>query len=231
MDKFGSVVDRTSLESQDPVLLKAPACDCCRWCHPLPKGWCGGNGGSCRMMQRPSLCCSCVALSCFCGLMSSQYLISMRWMSCWRMLRSLGRCCLEKVDLLVAAGGGAAEVLPSSLSFPLPLLGTHPSKRRSNTSLRWKSQRALRKGSQLVLTLARAPPETRKKEKQQRKMRIRRVVSHAFRPAPSPPEASRSTSNPPIRSPIITVVVKVYFVSWLCNLVQAFDCMAVQFSN
>ena len=131
----------------------------------------------------------------------------------------------------LAAGGGAAEVLPSSLSFPLPLLGTHPSKRRSKTSLRWKSQRALRKGSQLVLTLARAPPETRKKEKQQRKMRIRRVVSHAFRPAPSPPEASRSTSNPPIRSPIITVVVKVYFVSWLCNLVQAFDCMAVQFSN
>jgi len=39
-------------------------------------------------------------------------------------------------------------------------------------------------------------------------MRIRRVVSHAIRPASSPPEASRSTSNPPIRSPIITVVVK-----------------------
>jgi len=18
-------------------------CDCCRWCHPLPKGWCGGS--------------------------------------------------------------------------------------------------------------------------------------------------------------------------------------------
>jgi len=77
-------------------------------------------------------------------------------------------------------------------------------------------QRALRKGSQLVLTLARAPPETRKKEKQQRLMRFRRVVSHAFRPAPSPPEASRSTRNPPIRSPIIiTVVVKVYFVLFL----------------
>jgi len=55
-------------------------------------------------------------------------------------------------------------------------------------------QRALRKGSQLVLTLARAPPETRrKKEKQQRR--------------------------------------KVYFVSCFCNLVQAFCCMAVQFSN
>jgi hypothetical protein len=38
-------------------------------------------------------------------------------------------------------------------------------------------QCALRKGSQLVLTLARAPPKTRgKKEKQQRLMRIRRVV-------------------------------------------------------
>jgi len=71
-----------------------------------------------------------------------------------------------------------------------------------------------------------------KKEKQQRLiMRIRRVVSHAIRPVPSPPEASRSTSTPPIRSPIITFVVKVYFVSCFCNLVLAFYCMAVQFSS
>ena len=63
-------------------------------------------------------------------------------------------------------------------------------------------------------------------------MRIRRVVSHAIWPAPSPPEASCSTSNPPIKFPIITVVIKVYFVSWcFCNLVQAFYCMAVQFSS
>ena len=63
-------------------------------------------------------------------------------------------------------------------------------------------------------------------------MRVRWVVSHAIRPAPSPPEASRSTSNPPIRSPIITIaVVKVYFVSCFCNPVQAFYCMAVQFSS
>jgi len=40
-------------------------------------------------------------------------------------------------------------------------------------------QRASRKGSQLVLTLARAPPKNEKKEKQQRLMRIRQVVSHA----------------------------------------------------
>jgi len=40
-------------------------------------------------------------------------------------LRSLmGRCYLEKVDLLVA--GGAAEVLPFPLNYPLPLLRTHP---------------------------------------------------------------------------------------------------------
>ena len=93
-------------------------------------------------------------------------------------------------------------------------------------------QRALRKGSKLVLTQARSPTITKnEKEKQQRLMRIRRVVSHAIRPASSPPEASRSTSNPPIRSPIITVVVKVYFVSCFRNLVQAFYCMAVQFSS
>jgi len=48
-------------------------------------------------------------------------------------------------------------------------------------------QRALRKGYQLVLTLARASPKNEKKEKQQRLIRIRRVVSHAIRPAPSPP--------------------------------------------
>ena len=61
--------------------------------------------------------------------------------------------------------------------------------------------------------------------------RNQRVVSHAIRAAPSPPEASRSTSTPVIRSSIITVVVKVYFVSYFCNFVQAFYCMAVQFSN
>jgi len=46
-------------------------------------------------------------------------------MSRWRMLRSLGQCCLEKLHLLVAAGG-ALEVLPVSLSYPLPLLKTRP---------------------------------------------------------------------------------------------------------
>ena len=80
-----------------------------------------------------------------------------------------------------------------------------------------KHQSALRKGSQLLLTLA----VKQKKEKQQRLMRIWRVVSHAIRPASSPPKASRSTSNPPSRSPIITVVVvvKVYFVACFFDLV------------
>ena len=46
-------------------------------------------------------------------------------MSRWRMLRSLGRCYLGKVNLLVA--GGAAELLPVPLSScPLPFLRTHP---------------------------------------------------------------------------------------------------------
>jgi len=66
-------------------------------------------------------------------------------------------------------------------------------------------------------------------------MRIWRVVSHAIRPAPSPPEASRSTSNSPIRSPIITAVVVelhfalrfVYvilfklFIAWQCSAVAS----------
>ena len=76
----------------------------------------------------------------FCGWVSSQYLTSMRRMrvkcnvkaKCciqiqtlhWRMLRSLGRCCLGSVDLLMA--GGAAEVLLVSLSCPLSLLRSNP---------------------------------------------------------------------------------------------------------
>ena len=47
---------------------------------------------------------------------SSQYLISTRWMSHRVLLRSLGRCCLGLVALLVA--GGAAGVLPISLNCP-----------------------------------------------------------------------------------------------------------------
>ena len=64
-----------------------------------------------RMAQRP-LCCSCAVLSWFWGPVFSQYSISMRWMSRWSMLRSLGRCSLGKVDLPMA--GSAAEVLPAS---------------------------------------------------------------------------------------------------------------------
>ena len=69
-------------------------------------------------------------------------------------------------------------------------------------------------------------------------MRIRRVVSHAIQSASSPPEASRSISNPPIRSPIITVVVKVYlclvfvilfklFIAWQCSLVASWCTLCV----
>jgi len=70
--------------------------------------------------QRPSCWC-CTALCRFWGLVSSQYLISMWWRSRWKMLRSLGRCCLKKVDLLVAAGS-AANILSIC---PLPLWRIH----------------------------------------------------------------------------------------------------------
>ena len=76
-----------------------------------------------RMLLR-SLCCSFAAFSWFLGLVSSQYLISTRLMSRRVLLRSLGRCCLGLVAVLVA--GGAAEVLPVSLNCPLPLRRTHP---------------------------------------------------------------------------------------------------------
>ena len=51
IDQFGSVVSTMHMKlgskflsslNQDPAPKKAPACGCCRWCQPLPKGWCGG---------------------------------------------------------------------------------------------------------------------------------------------------------------------------------------------
>ena len=98
-------------------------------------------------------------------------------------------------------------------------------------NLRWKSPACIKERLSTSAHTSQSPTKNEKKEKQQRPMRIRRVVSHAFQPAASPPEASRSTSTPLIRSSIITVVVKVYFVSYFCNFVQAFYCMAVQFSS
>jgi len=92
-------------------------------------------------------------------------------------------------------------------------------------------QRALRKGSQLVLTLARAPPRTRKKRNNRdlwgsgglsamRSSLRLALLKPAALPVP-----------PPIRSPdppLSLLLFKVYFVSCFCNLVQAFYCMAVQ---
>jgi len=74
-----------------------------------------------RMLQR-SLCCSFVAFSWFWGLVSSQYLISTRWISRRVLLRFSGRCYLGLVELLVT--GGAAGMLPVSLNCPLPLRRT-----------------------------------------------------------------------------------------------------------
>jgi hypothetical protein len=70
------------------------------------------------------LCCSFASFSWFWGLVSSQYLISTRWISRRVLLRALGRCCLGLVALLVA--GGAAEVLPVSLNCPLPATSKNP---------------------------------------------------------------------------------------------------------
>ena len=81
------------------------------------------NGGSLENVER-SLCCFFAAFSCFWGLVSSQYLISTRWVSRRVLLRSLGRCCLGLVAPLVA--GSAAGMLSVSLNCPLPLRRTHP---------------------------------------------------------------------------------------------------------
>jgi hypothetical protein len=137
MDKFSNEVHRVHMEpggkllnslriNQEPVPWKASSeCKCYRWCHPHPSirmMW-RVTEDPWRMLQR-SLCCSFAAFSWFWSLVSSQYLILTRWMSCRVWLRSLGRCCLGLVALLVA--GGAAGVLPFSLNCPLPFWRTYP---------------------------------------------------------------------------------------------------------
>jgi len=97
----------------------------------------------------------------------------------------------------------------------------YTARKSKKKSLRWKSPACIKERlSTISAHTSQSPTRNEKEGKQQRRMRIQQVVSHAFRSAPSPPEASRSTSNPPIRSTIITVtVVKVYFVSCFCDLV------------
>ena len=87
-------------------------------------------------------------------------------------------------------------------------------------SLRWKSPACIKERLSASAHTSQSPTKKLEKEKQQRLMRIWRVVSHAIRPAPSPPEASRPTSNPPSDSLNITVVVaELYFVSCFYDLV------------
>jgi len=69
-----------------------------------------------RMLQRP-LCCSFAAFSWFWGLVSSQYLISTRWMSRRVLLRSLGWCCLGLVTVL-ASGWRCCWGAPSLPQLP-----------------------------------------------------------------------------------------------------------------
>jgi hypothetical protein len=67
-------------------------------------------------------------------------------------------------------------------------------------------------------------------------MRIRRVVSHAIRPVPSPPEASRSTSNPLPDTPLSLLLLKCIlclvfvilfklYIAWQCSFLVASWCI------
>ena len=88
MDKFGGIIDRmnmklgskflNSLRNKTYLLERLQRAIVVDGAIHSQKDGVEGNGGSFwRMGQRP-LCCSCMALSWFCGLVSSQYLISMR---------------------------------------------------------------------------------------------------------------------------------------------------------
>jgi hypothetical protein len=62
-------------------------------------------------------------------------------------------------------------------------------------------------------------------------MRIRQIVSHAIQLALSPPEASRSTSNPLIISPVFTVVVVGVFCCVFCLVLLSCLSFLLQGSN
>ena len=81
MDKFGSVIDRTCMklgnnflnslrvENQHVIVVDGAT-------HSQKMVWRVTEAPW--KMERMPLCCSCAALRCFCGLVSSQYLILMR---------------------------------------------------------------------------------------------------------------------------------------------------------
>jgi len=102
-----------------------------------------------------------------------------------------------------------------SLQIKAPYYNNSIPTLKQNKSLRWKSPACMKE----KLSISQQSLTENQKEKQQRLKRIRRVVSHAIRLAPSLPETSRSISNPPIRSPIITVVIVTSYLVYFCDLV------------
>jgi hypothetical protein len=92
MDKFDSIVDRmymklgskffSSLRVKIQLLKKLQCVIVVDGATRSKKDVVEGNGGSLKDGAE-ALCCSFVALSWFCGLVSSLYLISMRSMSSW----------------------------------------------------------------------------------------------------------------------------------------------------
>ena len=65
-------------------------CNCCRWCHPLPKVWCGAFWWWSLWYPYQSGSFSCFNVGSGFSLPAMQYyLISIRWMSRWKLLRSL----------------------------------------------------------------------------------------------------------------------------------------------
>ena len=134
MDKFSSKVHRVHMELEGKLLnslrIKSQFLERLQSvsvvdgaAHTQKDDDVESNGGSLENVAKVFVLSLCGVQLVFRSV-SSQYLISTRWLSRQGLLRSLGRCCLGLVALLVA--GGAAEVLPVSHNCPLPLQRTHP---------------------------------------------------------------------------------------------------------
>ena len=107
MDKFCSVIDRMGMKLgskfSNSLRIKAQLLKRLQRVIVVDSATHFQKDGACREWRRLLEGWSrglFAALSWFCNLVSSQYLTSIRWMSRWRMLRSLGRCWMSYLQML-----------------------------------------------------------------------------------------------------------------------------------
>jgi hypothetical protein len=110
--------------------------------------------------------------------------------------------------------------------------------KKVKVSLIWKSTACIKKRLSTSAHTSQSPTRNEKEEKQQRLMRIRRVVSRAFRPAPSLLKPAALPVTPPSDSPLsllllrcilclLFVILFKLFIARQCSLVTSWCTLSV----